>query len=269
MNKRWMVAVGGISLAVALSASWAGQSQPASPSESAAEEVARQKELLLKTSGILPGELYVAQGEELFFQVRGPKGKSLADCDWGGEGESGLEGAYARMPRFFEDTGKVEDLDSRIRSCMTRVQGLRPEDVKRSEVAAIAAFVASRSNGYPVRVALDHPQMRAMYQAGEALWYRRAGQMDFSCAVCHDHNPRRRIRLQTLAAVKEDAVASHWPAYRFSNDQLWTMEDRIRGCYSQVRVDPPDFYSDTIIALEVYLSYQANGSLVDSPGFVR
>ncbi len=266
MRKRWLLAAGGMALSLVVAA---GPLAGGQSTQSAAEEVARQKQLILETSGILPGELFVAQGEELFFQPRGPNGKSLADCYWGGTGEFGLEGAYARMPRFFEDTQKVEDLDSRIRSCMITVLGLRPEEIKRSEVVAIAAFVASRSNGYPLQVSLDHPKVRALYQAGEALWYRRAGKMDFSCATCHDTNQRKRIRLQTLAAVKEDAVASHWPAYRFSNDQLWTMEDRIQGCYRQVRVDAPDLYSDAIIALEVYLSYLANGTPVDAPGFVR
>lgn len=46
------------------------------------EEAKRQKELLLSTAGILPTELVVMQGEELFHR-KGPSGKTMAECDFG------------------------------------------------------------------------------------------------------------------------------------------------------------------------------------------
>lgn len=232
------------------------------------EEVARQKKLILEQSGILPGELFAAQGEDIFKKKRGPNNVSLEGCDFGlGAGKT--EGAYAELPRYFADTNRVEDLDTRIVTCMVSLQGFKAADIKRSDVVAIAAYVASRSNGRPVKVRLDDVKEVAVYAMGKQLWYTRAGAQDFSCAVCHETNGGKRIRLQRLALVQADKVASHWPAYRFSNDQLWTMEDRIRGCYKQTRVTEPNYYSDAIIALSLYMSVAANGADVDAPGFVR
>jgi sulfur-oxidizing protein SoxA len=132
------------------------------------EEAKKQKELLLKTAGILPTELVVAQGEELFNR-KGPLGRTMAECDFG-LGKGVLEGAAARLPRYFLDTGKVEDLDSRILTCMTRVQGFKPEAVKRSEVVAVAFYIASKSTGHKIQVRLPlSPGAGALRPGGRAL----------------------------------------------------------------------------------------------------
>ncbi len=62
------------------------------------------------------------EGEELFRERRGPKNASLESCDFG-KGPGVLEGAYVEMPRYFEDTGRVMDLESRLVHCMKTIQG--------------------------------------------------------------------------------------------------------------------------------------------------
>src|SRR5687768_10210749 len=56
-----------------------------------------------------PGELWIDQGKRLFHEKRGPKSVSLEQCDFG-LGAGKLEGASTRLPRYFADTGKVQDL---------------------------------------------------------------------------------------------------------------------------------------------------------------
>ncbi|MER3490787.1 MAG: sulfur oxidation c-type cytochrome SoxA, partial [Meiothermus sp.] len=87
-------------------------------SQSAKEELARQKELLRQTMGILPTELVTEQGKEVFFR-KGPNGKTMEACDFG-LGPGVIKGASARLPRYFPDTQQVDDLDTRIVHCMTR-----------------------------------------------------------------------------------------------------------------------------------------------------
>ncbi len=72
-----------------------------------------------------PGELWVLRGESLFHEKRGPKNASLEQCDFG-MGPGKLDGAFARLPRYFADTDKVEDLESRLLTCMVELQGLEP-----------------------------------------------------------------------------------------------------------------------------------------------
>jgi sulfur-oxidizing protein SoxA len=233
------------------------------------KEAEKQKRQLLEQSGVLPSDLFVEQGERLFKTKRGPKQASLEACDFG-RGPGKLEGVVGRLPRYFFDTRRVEDIDSRIRTCMIQLQGFKPEEIRRSDVVAIAFYLASLSNERPVTVTPLMPQERALYALGEKLFYLRAGPRDMSCATCHVTYVGRRAGVLPYSDLLNDKrVASHWPAYRYSNDQAWTMADRIRACYSVLGMPAPDFYSEPIIALTLFLNVQARGGRMDLPGFIR
>ena len=57
-----------------------------------------------------PAELWEARGEDLWKKKRGPKNASLEQCDIG-LGAGKVKGAYTVLPKYFEDTDKVEDLE--------------------------------------------------------------------------------------------------------------------------------------------------------------
>ncbi len=63
-----------------------------------------------------PDELWVDQDKAQFHARRGPKNVSLEQCDFG-LGPGKLDGAAARRPRYFSDTDRVEDLESRLLTC--------------------------------------------------------------------------------------------------------------------------------------------------------
>ncbi len=228
-----------------------------------------------------PGELFIDKGKELFFAKRGPKKASLEQCDFG-MGAGKLEGATTHLPRYFADTNKVEDLDSRIVTCMVNLQGYKFEDLKKtaisrplsegSDIEAIAMYVASRSNGMKMDVRLDHPKEREMYKAGEYLFFRRAGQTDFGCVTCHG-DADKRIRLQDLVHMLDkkeiQEVAGSWPAYRGAHGVARTMQWRLYDCYWQMRQPELAYLSDVSIALSTYLNYQGNGAVVKVPGYKR
>ena len=74
-----------------------------------------------------PAWLVAEAGEALFKQARGPKNASLEQCDFG-KGAGVLAGAHAELPRYFADTGKVMDLDTRLVHCMKTLQGFTNDD---------------------------------------------------------------------------------------------------------------------------------------------
>ena len=158
-----------------------------------------------------PGDLWTDKGKELFYAQRGPAKASLEQCDFG-LGPGKLDGATTRLPRYFPDTDKVQDLESRLLTCMVQLQGFKREDiVKRaispagssgSDVEALALYITSRSNGMKMNVALSHQKEYDMYKAGEYLFYRRSGQTDFACIQCHGEAGKR-IRLQDLVNMTE------------------------------------------------------------------
>jgi sulfur-oxidizing protein SoxA len=227
-----------------------------------------------------PGELWVLRGERLFREQRGPKQASLEQCDFG-MGSGKLEGAFARLPRYFSDSGKVEDMESRLLKCMAELQGLdrgaiiqtRFSNLDRaSDMEALATFVASRSNGMKMDVRLEHPREREMYKAGESLFFRRTGPTDFACVSCHGEDGKR-IRLQDLPNMTErkqiQAVVAGWPAYRGTHSTVRTMQHRLYDCNWQMRLPDLGFTSDVSIALTSYLNYQGNGAVIQVPGVRR
>lgn len=228
-----------------------------------------------------PGELWIERGERLFHAKRGPKGASLEACDFG-LGKGRLAGAAVRLPRYFPDTDRVQDLESRLLTCMVELQGFKLEELTRSAISragsdgsdmeALALYVTSKSNGMPMQVALSNAKEREMYKAGEYLFHRRSGQTDFACLQCHGESEKR-IRLQDLVNMTDrkqiQEVVSSWPAYRGAHFVVRTMQWRLYDCFWQMRLPELKYASDTSIALTTYLHYQGNGAIVKVPGFKR
>jgi len=135
-----------------------------------------------------PGFLAVDRGEVLWSQKRGTKDVSLETCDLG-QGPGKLEGAFAKLPRYFKDADKVMDTEQRLLWCMTNIQGLDTKDViarrfsgpgRASDMEDLVAFIANKSSGMKIDIPLAHPKEQEMAAVGEALFYRRGGVNDFS-----------------------------------------------------------------------------------------
>jgi sulfur-oxidizing protein SoxA len=244
-------------------------------------EVERYRQMLKEDPWSNPGLLEADRGEALWKEHRGPRGASLAACDLG-KGPGKVDGAFAELPRYFPDAGKVMDLEARLVWCMEKLQGFdRADIVKRpyskanqagSELEALATYVAYRSNGGKFAPRLDHPKEREALAMGEALFFRRQGPMDFACATCHADSGKR-IRLQGLPYLSKPAeareVVGQWPAYRVSQGTVMTMQHRITDCFWQMRLPLIDYGSDVAIALTMYLVNQAKGGEVSAPQIKR
>ena len=241
--------------------------------ERALQEVQKYRQMLQEGN---PAELSEASGEELWRTPRGPNKVTLERCDLG-LGPGMVEGAYAQLPRYFADTGKVQDLESRLVTCMTTLQGFSYTDATRgwykadSDIALLVTYIAGKSKGTKIDVPA-HAQTADMAALGEALFFRRAGPLDFSCATCHSQE-QRRIRLQDLPdflnAADARATMAQWPAYRVSQGSVWTMERRLIDCIRQMRWPEPEYLSDALIALETFLQSQASGGEMQAPGIKR
>ncbi len=238
------------------------------------EEIQKYREMLEEAN---PAELLELVGAELWATPRGPKNATLERCDLG-LGAGKLEGAYAQLPRYFPDTGKVQDAESRLVTCMMTLQGLSFDEAtkgwykRESDLEALVTYVATQSKGHTIDVPATDPHEAQLYEAGREIFWRRSGPLDFSCATCHSQQGRR-IRLQDLPNFldTEDAKASMvtWPAYRVSQTAVWTMERRLIDCIRQMRWPEPAYLSDVVIALQVYLQKTANGGVMQAPGIKR
>ena len=236
-----------------------------------------------------PGNLDVDRGEALWKTPRGPKKVSMEKCDLG-KGPGVVDGAFAEMPRYFADAGRVMDVETRVLWCMVNLQGFNEADLiaakagwksKKphpgggqpvSDLGAMATYVASKSDGMTYHAKSEHPKEKEAVALGDALFHRRQGPFDFSCATCHA-DAGKRIRLQPLPqlAKPEGAreVVGEWPAYRVSNTHIMTMQYRLLDCYWQMRMPRLEFGSDVSVALIAYLTKQAEGGKISAPGLKR
>jgi len=238
------------------------------------DEINKYREMLQEGN---PGELSEARGEALWKTPAGPKHATLERCDLG-LGPGKLEGAYAKLPRYFADTQQVQDLESRLVTCMVDLQGFTREQAvsgwhkQDSRMEGLVAYAAGKSRGVKIQASLTHPDEQELRAIGEALFFRRSGPLDFSCATCHSQRDKR-IRLQEVGdlLVAEDAraILTQWPAYRVSQGEVWSMERRLIDCMRQMRWPEPQYLSEAIIALEAFLQKQAEGGVMQAPGIKR
>lgn len=226
-----------------------------------------------------PADLFEAKGESLWKTKRGPKNASLEQCDLG-KGPGVVKGAFVELPRYFPDTKKVQDLESRLLTCMETLQGFNPVEIvktpfgkgEKENITALVTWIGAESKGMKFNVPQNRSEEKTAYEIGKRLFFQRGGPHDFSCASCHSGD-NWRIRLQDLPNLTKnpgDGVGfAAWPAYRVSNGQMWSMQHRLNDCYRQQRFPEPDYAGDATIALSVYLGVNSNGSKSAVPAIKR
>lgn len=263
-----LAASGGLLLAAVALA----QPQP----KSTADGIAEYRKMLEDGN---PAELFEAKGEGLWQQKRGPLNASLERCDLG-QGPGKVKGAFVQLPRYFADTQKVQDLESRLLSCMESLQGIKASEVaatpfgrgEQKNIEALVAWISAESRGLRFSLPQTHAAETQMYELGKRAFFYRAGPYDFSCASCHGEEGKR-IRLQDLPNLTKnpgDGVGfAAWPAYRVSSGELWSMQRRLNDCFRQQRFPYPGYASDVTVALAVYMGVNAKGAESVAPALKR
>ena len=96
---------------------------------------------------------------------------------------------------------------------------------------------------------------------GQQLWHQRMGQINLSCAQCHDERASQRLG----ASVIPQAHPTGYPLYRLEWQSVGSLQRRIRNCMSGVRAQPFDFGSAELVALELALAQRAAGMTSQAP----
>ena len=254
---------------------------PARAQDETEKAIEKYRQMLKEDPWSNPGLLDADRGEGLWKTAAGPNKVTLEKCDLG-KGAGVVDGAFAELPRYFADAGKVMDLETRLMWCMEKLQGISHDElVKRpypaggqpvKDLGAIATYVASKSSGMKFAAKLDQPQEKAVVDEGHAIFFRRQGPHDFACATCHNDSGKR-IRLQGLPYLADPKeakqVVGQWPAYRVSTTQVMTMQHRLYDCYWQMRMPELEIGSDVSVALIAYLVKNAEGGEIATPGLKR
>jgi L-cysteine S-thiosulfotransferase len=205
-----------------------------------------------------PGMLWVMEAESLWAKKDGAENKSCADCH--GDARDSMKGVAARYPAFDRTLGRPVDLEQAINLSRVRHQRASPLADESRELLALEAFIAEQSRGMPITAGSD-PQLEPFIEKWHELFTNREGQLNLSCANCHDDNWDKRLAGSAIT----QGQPSGYPLYRLEWQSLGSLQRRLRGCITGVRAQVFDFGSPEIVELELYLMTRAAGMLIESP----
>ena len=205
-----------------------------------------------------PGMLSVLDGETLWNEKAGASGQSCADCH--GDAKTSMKGVAARYPAFVPALGRPVDLEQRIN--MSRVADQKSEALpfESKDLLALTVYIGRQSRGMPVAVE-DNAQSKPFIDAGRVLFERREGQLDLSCAQCHDDNWGKRLS----GNLVPQAHPTGYPIYRLEWQELGSLQRRLRECMGATRAEPYAYGAPELVDLELYLMWRSRGMAMETP----
>ncbi len=204
-----------------------------------------------------PGMIAVEQAEDAWNTVDGSEGKSCASCHDGSDSMAGVKPVY---PKWSEAAGEVRTLEHQINDCRENRMGAEKWKYTGGTMQGMVALIASVSRGMPVNVAIDGPA-QSMWEQGKELYYTRTGQLELSCANCHEDNYGMMIRADHLS----QGQINGFPVYRLKNTKLNSVHARFKGCVRDTRAETYKPGGQEFIALELYVTSRGNGLSVEGP----
>ncbi len=204
-----------------------------------------------------PGMIFVEKAEDTWNAVEGSEDKSCASCHGASDQMAGVRPTY---PKWNEEAGEVRTLEMQVNDCRKNRMGAEEWKYTGADMVNMTALLASVSRGLPMDVAIDGPA-QSTWEQGKELYYTRFGQLELSCANCHEDNYGNMIRADHLS----QGQINGFPVYRLKNTKLNAAHDRFKGCIRDTRAETFKPGSEEFIALELYVASRGNGLSVEGP----
>ena len=173
---------------------------------------------------------------------------------------SSLSGVAARYPAWDAALAKPVTLSARIQQCQIRHVKADALAAESDALLGLESYVAHQSRGQAIQPPAD-ARLAPFVEQGARLYRQRLGQLDFSCAQCHDDNAGLRLAGSTIP----QAHPTGYPLYRLEWQAVGSLQRRLRHCMSGVRAEPYAFGSDELTVMELYLKQRAAGMTIDTP----
>jgi sulfur-oxidizing protein SoxA len=204
-----------------------------------------------------PSFIFVDQGAALWNKVEGTNNKSCASCHNDVESMKGLR---TELPRWNAAKNDIYTMEEYINDCRTERMGAEAWKWSKGKMTAITSLISLQSRGMELNVSIDGPAAKA-YELGKEIYYTRVGQLDMSCANCHEDYYGVMIRADHLS----QGQINGFPTYRLKNAKMNSIHARFKGCMKNIRATPYKEGSDEFKALELYVSSRGAGLSVESP----
>jgi L-cysteine S-thiosulfotransferase len=194
-----------------------------------------------------PAMLWVQEGEALWQ-------RSCTGCH--GDARQSMRGVAARYPRFDEQLGRPISLGQRIEQHRQAPTLAADAD----QALALEAFVAHQSRGLPLEPDED-PRLAPFRERGSRLFRQRLGQLNLSCAQCHDERAGKHLG----GSVIPQGHATGYPIYRLEWQGMGSLQRRLRNCMTGVRGEPFAAGAIEWVELELFLAQRARGMPMETP----
>jgi L-cysteine S-thiosulfotransferase len=212
-----------------------------------------------KDDALNPGMLWVKDGEALWQKAATGGSKACVTCH--GAASSSMKGAAARYPAFDDVLKRPIALSQRINQCRKTHQHAEPFRPESEELLSLESYVAFQSRGMPLSPPND-PRLEPFRSRGLQSYIQTLGQLNLSCAQCHDANAGRRLG----GSVIPEAHPLGYPVYRLEWQAMGSLQRRLRNCMSGVRAEPYAYGAPELVELELYLAARAKGMAGETPG---
>jgi len=222
------------------------------------EYMGASTQAMQRDDALNPAMLWVLEGEQLWDRPAGADGRACASCH--GDARVSMRGVAARYPAFDSALQRPVDLRQRIGACRQRQQpGLPPPGEEQAQLS-LEAYVGLQSRGLPLAPSTD-ARLQPYRERGRAQFEQRVGQLDLSCADCHDKQAGRRLGGSPIP----QGHATGYPIYRLEWQGLGSLQRRLRACMSGVRAEPFTWNAPELVDLELFLAWRARGMPVETP----
>jgi L-cysteine S-thiosulfotransferase len=220
-----------------------------------------------------PAMLWVQGGAALWAQASAKNGKTCASCHGAALPQAN---GFSRTPQAFQTVaarypatdkllGKPVNLSQRINLCRQRHMGQSALNAEHEDLLSLESWLGHAARGQSIGAHMNpaaiDPRLDAARKQGEQLFFQRMGQLNLSCAQCHDERAGGKLGASTIP----QGQATGYPIYRLEWQGIGSLARRIRGCLTGVRAQPFAAGSDEMTVLEVYLAYRAMGMQLETP----
>ncbi len=225
--------------------------------QSTTELMTPSNQAMQKDMSLNPALFWVMDGEALWADRNNPSAKACANCHQ--DVKQSMKGVAATFPKRVQ--GKLLNLEGQINQCRTSHQQAPAFAYESKPLLALSTLIAYQSRGLPITASTD-PAIESDYKKGQSLYFQRMGQLNLSCAQCHDDRAGLKLASSTIPQGHPTA----YPIYRIEWQGVGSLQRRLRNCVSAVRAEQYAYGSPELVALELYLMRRANGMQIESPG---
>jgi L-cysteine S-thiosulfotransferase len=253
------VAIAALLIAFAAQASFAAaQGIPPADRKSGFDQMGPDTQAMQRDDARNPAMLSVREGEALWSEATANGKPSCAGCHQ--QAPVTMKGIAAHYPAFDTASDQPIDLAGRIQQCRTERQASPAWARESSPLLALTAYIGLQSRGTIVEPSSD-ARLAPFRDEGKQLFSQRIGQLNLSCAMCHDDNWGKKLG----GSVIPQGHANGYPLFRLEWQGMGSLQRRIRNCLTGVRAEPFAYGDPALVNLELYLQERGAGLKVETP----